>query len=100
MLADLVRRCPYRNGRMERACGWSAMTMMQTALASQQATAAGIRADLGAGPAGSKGSDTGEMSWVPGLSITLSRCGVRGTDWRRSQVVTTTPPASSSHTRA
>jgi hypothetical protein len=48
-----------------------AMTMMQTALASQQAVAADIRADLGAGPTGSKGSDTGEVSCVSGLSISL-----------------------------
>jgi hypothetical protein len=53
-----------------------AMKMMQKALASQQEqrTTAHIRADLAAGPAGSKGSDTGKVSCAPGPSTSLSRC--------------------------
>jgi hypothetical protein len=52
------------------------MTLMQMALASQQAVAAGISEDLAPDTAGGKGSDTGETSCASRLSISPSRSGM------------------------
>jgi hypothetical protein len=70
------------------------MTAMQTALASQQAPAASISADLSAGPATSQGSNTGTTPDISGSAISLPRCGVP--DSRpalKPGVVTAAPPS-------
>jgi hypothetical protein len=79
----------------------AAMTLMQTALVSQQAVAAGIREELAACPAGGNGSDTGEMSCASGPSTSPSGNGTP--DPRlvpELDIVTAAPPAASSHTGA
>src|SRR5260221_14057815 len=70
----------------------TAMTMMQAALASQQAAAADLRADLRAEPTGSKGSDTGEMSCASGQSISLPHCGMRDLHRRLSWMLSRRHP--------
>jgi hypothetical protein len=77
------------------------MTLMQRALASQQAVAAGISEDLAPDTAGGNGSDTGEMSCASGLPISPSRGGML--DYRIAPepgVVPAAPLVSSSHTGA
>jgi hypothetical protein len=54
-----------------------AMTVMQTALASQQAPAASTSADLSAGPATSQGSNTGTTPDVSGSAISAPLWGAR-----------------------
>jgi hypothetical protein len=49
----------------------AAMTVIQIALASQQAPAASISADLSAGPAASQGSDTDAAPDVSGSAVSL-----------------------------
>ena len=76
----------------------AAMTVIQTALASQQAPAASISADLLSGPAVCQGSDTGTAPDVSG-SVVVLPCG-RMPDSRPELelgVVMAAPPAPSSH---
>jgi hypothetical protein len=79
----------------------AAMTVMQIALASQQAPAASISADLPAGPGVCQGSDTGTPPDASASAVILPRG--RMPDSRpalKLDVVTAPPPASSSHAGA